>query len=158
MIRGDFKMQRLFKRIVIATISLIVLGCFLFIICANEFESKEIVLANSSSQAVSFNSLSCEEQLLEYHVMVERILYGEIEKSVNKIYGPGERTSWDYKIIEVKRGYYPDPFMYRITVEFETFVGAHNPLFDTNLAVYDIIDFNPFELKEISFEHHLTQQ
>ena len=55
--------------------------------------------------------------------MVENNLYGESENSVNKRYGPSERTSWDYKIIEAKRGYYSDPVMYRVTVEFELLVG-----------------------------------
>ena len=144
------------KRAVAITI-LALAGYFLFINDANDFNSKELVFTNGNSKTVSFKSLSGEEQLSEYHLMVERILYGAIEESVTKVYGAGERTSWDYNILDVERGYYPDPFMYRVTIKFETFTGAHRPPFDTNIVVYDIIDFNPFEVKEISYEHYLTE-
>ena len=151
-------MKYMLKHRAIGLTILTLVGYSVFINDSNNLNSKEIVLANNNSKAVSFNSLSCEEQLSEYHLMVERILYGAIEGSVNKVYGAGERTSWDYKIIDVGRGYYPDPFMYRVTVEFKTFTGAHNPPFDTNIAVYDIVDFNPFEVTEISYEHYLTEE
>ena len=62
------------------------------------------------------------------------------------------------KIIDVERGYYPEPYMYRVTIEFETFTGAHNPPFDTNIATYDIINFSPLEIKEINYEHYLTEE
>lgn len=149
-------MKYTLKNIVPITIVILV-GFFSWINHCNYLKSEDLMLANSHSKAVSFRSLSCEAQLSEYYLMVERILYGAIEESVTKVYGAGEKTSWDYKIIDVERGYYPDPFMYRIRIEFETFTGAHNPPFDINIAVYDIINFNPLEVKEISYEHHLKQ-
>ena len=136
------------KIIEIIIITLTLVGYSLFFSNSNNDISQYIAFASDTS--TSFNSLSCEEQLSEYHLMVERILYDSIEESVTKVYGPGERTSWDYKIIEVERGYYPEHYMYRVTIQFETFTGAHNPPFDTNIATYDIISFSPLEIKEIS--------
>lgn len=141
---------------IIAIITLTLVGDFSFNRNANNNLLEYIAFASDTS--ISLNSLSCEEQLSEYHLMVERMLYDQIGESVTKVYGPGERTSWDYKIIDVERGYYPEPYMYRVTIQFETFTGAHNPPFDTNIATYDIISFSPLEIKEISYEHYLTEE
>ena len=150
------KLRVIYKRSAIAIITLTLVVHSLFVSNSNNDLSKYTALADDSS--TSFNSLSCEEQVSEYHLMVERILYSAIEESVNKVYGPGKRTSWDYKIIDVERGYYREPYMYRVTIEFETFTGAHNPPFDTNIATYDIINFSPLEIKEIHYEHYLTEE
>ena len=104
----------------------------------NKFPSN--IFANDNS--TSFNSLS----------------YKSIEKSVNNVYGENKRTSWDYRIINIERGYYPEPYLYRLTIEFETFTGAHKPPVDTNVAVYDIISFDPTIVKEISYEHYLNER
>lgn len=138
----------------ILTISILLITCFALITYT---KSHDIIASNiiETNHSTSFNSLSCEEQVSEYQLMVERILYSSIEKSVNHVYGEGERTSWNYKIINIERGYYPETYLYRVTIEFETFTGAHNPPFDTNIAVYDIITFNPLVINEVSYEHHL---
>lgn len=149
------KLRGIQKNSAIAIITLTLVVYSLFISNSNNELSRYIAFADDPS--TSFNSLTCEEQLSEYHLMVERILYGAIEESVNKVYGP-ERTSWDYKIIDIERGYYPEPYMYRITIQFQTFTGAHNPPFDTNTATYDIISFSPLEIKEINYEHYPAEE
>ena len=41
----------------------------------------------------------------------------------------------------------------RITVQFETFKGAHNPPFDLNTVTYEISDIQPLIVREVRFEH-----
>lgn len=142
------------KKYGITIISMLFLSLLIDLKIHNKFPSN--IFANDNS--TSFNSLSYEEQISEYQLMVERILYKSIEKSVNNVYGENKRTSWDYRIINIERGYYPETYLYRVTIEFETFTGAHNPPFDTNVAVYDIISFDPTIVKEISYEHYLNER
>ena len=101
-----------------------------------------------------FSSLSADEQIDQYSRIIEFILFDSIYESINKVYGENQRGFWEFEIIEIERGYYPAPFDYRFTVKFETYTRAHNEPFDENIAVYDMINFSPLTIKEVSFEHH----
>ena len=67
----------MYKSPAIVIITLTLVGYLLFVSNSNNDLSKYTAFADDSS--TSFNSLSCEEQLSEYHLMVERILYGALK-------------------------------------------------------------------------------
>lgn len=101
-----------------------------------------------------FSGFPADEQISQYNRIIELILFPNILESVNRVYGENQRGIDDYEILEIERGYYPSSFNYRFTIKFKTYSGAHSCPYDENIAVYDMIDFNPLKIVEVSFEHH----
>lgn len=131
-------------------LSLLLISISLFL----NYNSTKILAENKN---LFFSHLSNEEKLSQYNRILDLLLFDSIQKSINEIYGENQREYWNFKIIEIERGYYPSPFNYRLTVKFQTFAGAHSEPYDDNIAVYDIINFSPLKIKEIKFEHHPTE-
>ena len=125
-----------------------------FVYCIPILKVNEITYVLAENKNLSFSSLSVYEIISQYDRIIELILLPNIIDSVNRIYGENQRGIDEYEILEIERGYYPSPFDYRITIKFRTYTQAHSSPFDENIAVYDITDFNPLTIKEVSFEHH----
>ena len=133
-------------------ITLLTIACCTYYVSFLNVSENTPVLAKDKN--LLFSSLPADEQIPQYSRIIEFILFDSIYESINKVYGENQRQFWEFEIIEIERGYYPSPFDYRFTVKFETFTGAHSEPFDENIAVYDMVNFSPLTIKEVSFEHH----
>lgn len=138
------------KYVFLATLITIVFG--IYCVPLLKVNKNPHVLAKDKN--LFFSSLPADEQIPQYSRIIEFILFDSIYESINKVYGDNQRQFWEFEILEIERGYYPSPFDYRFTVKFETFTGAHSEPFDENIAVYDMVNFSPLIIEEVSFEHH----
>lgn len=131
---------------------LLTLISFIYYVSILKVNETTYVLAENEN--LSFSTLSAYELIPQYNRIIELILLPNIIDSVNRVYGENQRGMDEYEILEIERGYYPSSFDYPFTIKFRTYTQAHSSPFDENIAVYDITDFNPLTIKEVSFEHH----
>lgn len=125
-----------------------------FVHCIPILNVNENTHVLAQDKNILFSSFPADEQISQYNRIIELILFPSILESVNRVYGEKQRGIDDYEILEIERGYYPSSFKYRFTIKFRTYSGAHSCPYDENIAVYDMIDFNPLKIVEVSFEHH----
>lgn len=133
------------------------INIFILIFIFSFFFTSNLDQVTAEDKNLYFSNLSAYELIPEYNRIIELILLPSITNSINKVYGENQRGIDEYEVLEIERGYYPSEFDYRIKIKFRTYFGPHNPPFDENIAIYDIINFSPLTIKEISFEHHIIK-
>ncbi len=133
-------------------ITVLILVSFIYYVPILKVNETTYVLAENKN--LSFSNLSAYELIAQYDRIIELILLPNIIDSVKRVYGANQRGIDEYEILEIERGYYPSSFDYRFTIKFRTYTQEHSSPFDENIAVYDITDFTPLTIKEVSFEHH----